>query len=138
MHSSILRFRDYMSFIKKYRNSLLWAFLICLLCFAPTSGVSRMPFPHFDKLVHFGLWAAFATLVISESNALRRHGDVTRVALRHGLIVGAALGLLVELIQGTTWIGRSSSALDWLADLAGVLAAIACYRWLNRMLRGMV
>ena len=127
-----------MNFIKTYRNSILWAILICLLCFAPMSGVSRMPFPHFDKLVHFGLWAIFALLVISESNALRRHGEVTRVALWRGLIVGASFGLLVELLQATTWIGRSASVLDWLADVAGVLAAMACYRWLNRMFRGLM
>lgn len=97
-----------------------------------------MPFPHFDKLVHFGLWAVFALLIISESNMLRRQGDVTRVALWRGLIVGVAFGLLVELVQSTTWISRSASILDWLADVAGVLAAMVSYRHLNRMFRGLV
>lgn len=126
------------SWMSAYRNSLLWAVVIALLCFSPGNGYPRLSIPHLDKIVHFGLWAVLATLVVSESNPWRMRGAVTRRAQRLGLLLPAAYGVAVELVQALPQVRRGGSALDWLADVAGAVAAVLCYRLLNRFLRGLV
>lgn len=126
------------NFIKTYRNSLLWCVAIALLCFMPGNGYPRMFIPHLDKVVHFGLWGVLATLVVSESNPLRVQGSVTRRAQRLGLIWPTVYGVVVELVQGIPQVARGASLFDWIADVAGVVAAVLCYRMLNHIFRGLV
>ena len=117
---------------------MLWAVVVALLCFSPGGSHPRLSIPHFDKVVHFGLWAVLAVLVASESNSMRVHGSITRRAQWLGLLLPAAYGLVVELVQALPQVGRSASLLDWLADVAGAAVAVLCYRPLNRLLKGLV
>jgi VanZ family protein len=88
--------------------------------FAPASDVPSAP-PGADKVVHAVL---FATLALSG-----RWAGIGRGVLGTALVVYAAAS---EVIQGSTPLDRSPSALDWLADVAGVLLGLALWEAVAR------
>ena len=79
----------------------------------------------FDKLLHF---SAFAALAVSSALAL---GPGRR---NHAVIAGALLlyGALIEILQLLV-PGRDASALDLLADAAGIAGGLALAGLLQRL-----
>lgn len=80
-----------------------------------------------DKLAHFGAYGLLATSALAawdlKLRGLRR---------RHYLLVGLGCllyGAFDEVSQ--VLVGRSCEALDWIADAAGVTAALLCYALLR-------
>lgn len=94
---------------------------LCLsgyLLFTP-AGTEPPPFPYADKVVHFSLFVLLALT-----------GLVTR--LRWSTLAAALLLYAVasEILQGVLPIGRTTSALDALADLTGT-ALVLVPAWLR-------
>lgn len=89
--------------------------------------------PHWDKVVHFGLYATLAILTL---RALApRHGPAaTRWAAfarcAGVLLCVTAFGLLDEATQPFT--GRDFDWFDWLADGVGALGGMICYEVVRR------
>ncbi len=96
-------------------------FTICcvasaVILFTPSSGVPTAP-PGTDKLVHLTLFLALT-------------GTGKLAGLRSGPLVTALVcyAPLSELLQAALPIHRHADPLDLVADLAGVLAALALLR----------
>jgi hypothetical protein len=83
-----------------------------VVLFAPAGDVPSAP-PGVDKVVHVVLFLALA--------ATGRWAGFRPVVLLPALVVYAAVS---EVLQGLSAIGRSASALDWAADVVGVLAGL--------------
>ena len=104
----------------RWLAALAWAALI----FAGTSIPGRdLPsaFPHADKLVHLGLYGVLGFLVGRALRAGRTPAARTLVT---------ALGAMALFAAADEWHqqfvpGRSTDAVDWLADLVGATAGLA-------------
>lgn len=80
-----------------------------------------MPFRHADKLQHALVFSALAGVGMATA----------WFEPRRLLVTLAAYGALMELAQGLT-PHRQADVLDWLADLAGTLLALAMARAFSR------
>ena len=87
-----------------------------VVLFAPAGDVPSAP-PGVDKVVHLLLFAVLA--------ATGRWAGLRPRPLALGL---AAYAGLSELLQAVTPLGRSGSAADLLADLAGIALALLAWR----------
>jgi VanZ family protein len=79
-----------------------------------------------DKLLHM---LAFATLTVLWVAAYPR---TLRIAI---FVALAALGGLIELVQGTAIISREASLADWGADILAILAVLICLALVRRVCR---
>ncbi len=103
--------------MRNYLPAIIWSAVILILCLLPKSDLPSdgwfIDIPHFDKLVHVGLFAVFfATLF---------HANPKR-GWQHVLIC-LALGGLVEILQEAMEAGRSAEWLDFFADAIGATFA---------------
>ena len=105
-----------------------WLLLVALTHF-PNPFPHRGEPEHFDKVVHFSLYAALAMLALrSLTLAARQSSPIARCA---GILAAVvAFGLFDEATQPIT--GRDFDWFDWLADGLGGLAGIACYEIFRR------
>jgi len=101
--------------------ALLW-WCFGLWCLFKSAGSEPMPFAHYDKLGHFGLFCVQAALLY-----LAAAGRPRAVWLIGGALAGWAG--LSELLQATLTVDRSSDPWDALADLVGAGLGLALGRW---------
>lgn len=75
---------------------------------------------HFDKIVHFGM---FAVIVLLSGLAIFRHKkNVSPRILASLIFLAATFGFMIELLQKYYAIGRSFDLFDLLADTLGAIA----------------
>lgn len=80
-----------------------------------------------DKLAHFGAYGLLATSLLAAWD-LKLRG----LRPRHYFLVGTGCLLYGALDEASqVLVGRSCEALDWIADAAGVTAALVCYALLR-------
>ena len=110
-----------------------WTLVILALCWLPRSmmpaneGAARPFFiPHFDKLIHAGIFAIFGLLWMRVGDSPRRG--------RWVLGAGIALAALSELGQELPIVNRDAGLADGLADGLGVVAGILGYEVARRRL----
>ncbi len=75
--------------------------------------------PHLDKVVHFGLF--FLLVILGHLAYGRYRSGMSRVTAFRWVVLYAAYAALDECLQPL--VGRTASFIDWLADVAGILAA---------------
>ena len=110
--------------------------LICGLYAAGMLGLSIMPasalaetpelFPHQDKVLHALMYGGWAVLL---GWALQRQMHNQPAAWMIGIVlVAATYGALMEVLQGSvTWIQRTCSWGDMLANLAGAILGVGLF-----------
>lgn len=107
---------------------------LVLLTHVPGRLLHGMKEPrHWDKVVHFGLYATLAILAL-RALAPRSAASEPRWAAfarcAGVLLCVAAFGLLDEATQPFT--GRDFDWFDWLADGVGALGGMICYEVVRR------
>ena len=102
---------------RRTRASLKICFLVGLVAlFIATLAPIEVRVPLInDKIEH--LLAFFALTLLG----LRAFGRKHIVPLALGL---AAIGGLIEILQGSAFIGRDAELFDWIADLGGIALAM--------------
>lgn len=128
-------------FIKQHINSFLWALIIMIMCGAPSSSFPTVQFfniPHFDKVIHFGLYVIFTLLLISETNAKRKLGGLERKAIIISLVIAIAYGLLIELMQLLVFESRGAEFWDFVANATGAISAVLTYKQANRISKRLI
>ena len=118
----------------RWRTALAWTWTVAILavCWFPRSympidegGRQPFPIPHFDKLVHAGIFAGFAFLWAGSSPS---KGQMA------GLIVtGVALAAISEVGQETRFVNRDASWMDGVADVVGLFAGLGLASALGRI-----
>ena len=108
--------------------AILWTIMILAMCWTPADWLpvkqeqesSWLNIPHFDKIVHGGLFVVFAVLWMG---ALA--GRAKRIAwvAAAGLFV-AAISELGQLIPA---VNRDGELMDFVADSTGVLVGLAMF-----------
>ena len=110
--------------IKKYPISLCLIAVVIYLSFFKPPSIDMPKFPHYDKLVHFCMYAAISGMLWIEF--LWNHKRYDHV-LSHAWI-GATLcpiimGGVIEILQENCTDYRGGDWLDFLANTVGVIAA---------------
>ena len=103
--------------------ALAWAAALWMASSLPT--VPGPELPAADKVAHFSAYAVLGALL---AFGAARTGTAPGVAVALGLLYGG-----VDEVHQAFVPGRAPDPLDWVADAAGVLAAVFLYtRWRDR------
>jgi VanZ family protein len=109
--------------IKKHIFSILVALIIMYLSLASSQTfdkVSFVIFPNADKVVHFGMYFGFMSVIIFEN---RKTFKNIKLLFLTGLIP-LFYGILMEILQSTITLTRTGSFYDALANTTGILVSI--------------
>ncbi|MEA1875465.1 MAG: VanZ family protein [Bacteroidota bacterium] len=109
--------------------SLIWAVIILILSglpgsSLPSTGLSKIP--HFDKLVHMGLYFPLSFFLMAEFS-LSKKTVIRRYALIFTLLIITLYGGSIELAQDYVFVQRSADWIDLASDLFGALLGISFY-----------
>jgi VanZ family protein len=111
---------------KKIIPAILWSGIIFFLCFLPGSALPKEDWLdkiYFDKIVHAVLYFVLFFLILRISTIKTSAAILTATAL---CIVQ---GILIELVQGSSWIQhRSFDIWDIAANVFGVIIGIFLFR----------
>lgn len=106
---------------------IFWLGIICYGLFTPPGNLPRTALfniPHFDKLVHFGLFFVFCLLLFRPFKRLKKNHLILAPFI--SLILAAALESAQHIITSS----RSSNVYDFLANAAGIFAATLVFQFL--------
>ncbi|WP_407692710.1 VanZ family protein [Reichenbachiella carrageenanivorans] len=97
--------------------ALGWTGAILFATLSPTGGISlfEISIPHFDKVVHFGLFFVYALWVGLAIKPQSRY--------IYGFCIGSSLAILTEWLQSYV-PGRQADIYDGLADVAGTIVGL--------------
>jgi len=118
---------------KLFWRNILWAIVIFILCSIPGNDLpkaSLIPIPHFDKIVHFGMFFIMGIFLFAELSIQTNLKRITITGIITLLI--ALYGGLIEYLQQNYFIHRSGDYWDLTADILGGLFAIIMYPWLKK------
>jgi len=118
-------------YLLQYKFSILLAIVIALLSLVPGNDLpfdSLHSIPHFDKIVHFSMYASLGFVALMESRRTRRY------SLFHLLILVSILLLsgLIEILQATLAANRGAEWTDLLANFLGLLGGYLAFLLLGR------
>ena len=114
---------------KLFIISLIWAILILVLCAIPGDSLPSSPLfniPNLDKFVHAGLYFPLAFFLGAEF-------DLSKKRILHlagplfTMLFVVLFGGLIEFLQETLFINRSSDIVDLFFDVIGGLAGLTIY-----------
>lgn len=113
----------------RYTLSLIYLVIIVLLLLLPTSDLPDIPmFSGEDKWIHFCMYLGLGFVT---SWSLDRQGKT--MPPLYILLAGLFMwGILMEVLQRLMSNGRGMEILDMLANLAGAVAGLFLYKYLNR------
>ena len=113
--------------IKLFLTPIIWLVLICYGLFIPSSNLPTKPFlsiPHFDKMVHFGLFFVFCLLLFRPFKILKQKPYFYAPA------ISVLLAAILEIAQQVLSTSRSSNLYDFIANTLGIAASIFIFRLL--------
>lgn len=116
--------------------SFIWAIIILIVCGLPGESLpdpGRLWFPHFDKLVHMGLYFPLAFFLVAEF-ALSKKVFLRKYAVFLTLLLVFIYGGFIELSQEYLFVDRSPEWADVLSDLIGAILAISLYYLVGKRL----
>jgi VanZ family protein len=110
-----------MNFLKSYYKIIGWSLVIAYLCFAPANEFKKVhiSIPHFDKVVHFGMFFILAMFIGAINTKSKNIGFWLGLPL-----LAALYGGIIEIIQWKFIFMRNGDWFDWLADLLGIIIGI--------------
>ncbi|PXX95221.1 VanZ family protein [Marinifilum breve] len=115
-----------------WRN-IIWAIIIFILCSIPGNDLpktSAIHIPHFDKLVHFGMFFIMGIFLMAELS-FQTKLKKSRIILITVLLV-TTYGGAIEYLQQHYFTNRSGDYIDLAADILGGVVAIIIYPWIKK------
>ena len=114
--------------------ALFWTLIIMAVCWIPITVLQNgigdehpKAFPHFDKVVHAGIFAVFGLLWLRTVPGKARYLVV--------LAAGAVLAVITEYGQSLPIIGRDGDVADGVCDVLGVVLACPVFMLFFRRVR---
>jgi VanZ family protein len=118
---------------KLFWRNILWAIIIFILCSIPGDDLpktSLITIPHFDKIVHFGMFFIMGIFLFAE---LSIQTNLKRISITGIiLLLITTYGGLIEYLQQNYFVHRSGDYWDLTADILGGVFAIIMYPWLKK------
>jgi VanZ family protein len=112
--------------VKYFVKPILWLALICYGLFVPAGNLPKKPFmaiPHFDKIVHFGLFFVLCLLLFVPFKKIKVNQLIAAP------LISLAFSAALESIQHVISTSRSSNLYDFIANASGILAALVLYHF---------
>lgn len=107
-----------------------WTLAILVACLLPGSSVPEIAWSLSpDKIAHAGLFAGFGVLWMWAAGRGPRDVPTRRTRALAVLAAGICFGALTEFLQYALPVERSADPLDFAADVVGLVAAVALYRY---------
>ena len=116
-----------LSYVFRYKFSILLAILISLLSLVPSSSIpdsSLFSIKFFDKFVHFSMYTCFGFVALLES---RCQIHCVRFHLLLIMIV-FIMSTVIEVLQATVVPTRSAEWFDLMANFLGLVAGYIAYQ----------
>ena len=116
-----------LSYVFRYKFSILLAILIALLSLVPSSSFpdsSLFSIKFLDKFIHFSMYTLFGFVELLES---RCQIQCVRFHLLLIMII-FIMSTVIEVLQATVVATRSAEWLDLLANFFGLLAGYIAFR----------
>ncbi len=113
--------------LKYFIKPIVWLLIIFYGLFIPANSLPKKPFmviPHFDKVVHFGLFFVFCLLLFVPFKKLKMN------QLVFAPLISFILSAVLEAVQHIVSSSRSSNMYDFLANTTGILAAVLFYHYI--------
>jgi VanZ family protein len=85
-------------------------------------------FPYFDKIVHICMYTGLSFLLLLFWDEKKTKNKKLQIAC---IVFG--WGLLMEIIQEVSHLGRSFDVFDLLANMIGFALAYLCWRFVNKL-----
>ncbi len=104
----------------------VWIVIIAILHAIPGTDVQKFTLSELfliDKLVHIIIFMIGVYLFATVGKRQQKAQFLRNISL-----LFVVYGLLLELLQGFIFVGRSADFLDWLADIIGVFLGIWIYK----------
>lgn len=116
-----------LSYVIRYKFSILLAILIVLVSLIPSSSMpdsNLFSIRFLDKIVHFSLYAFFAFVALLESRCRLQCIRFHLLLIMIILIMSA----VIEVLQATVVATRSAEWLDIVANFLGLVAGYIAFR----------
>lgn len=112
--------------MRYFWKPFVWIVVVAVLSLLPGDELPQKTFtiPHFDKIVHAGMYFVICLFFISPFEKLRV-GKGYLAAFASSLFLGA----LMEVLQNAIARNRSGNYDDFFADMAGAALALFVYRY---------
>lgn len=118
---------------KLFWRNIIWAIIIFILCSIPGNDLpktSAIHIPHFDKLVHFGMFFIMGIFLMAELSFQTKLKKSLIILIIVFLV--AVYGGAIEYLQQNYFINRSGDYMDLAADILGGIVAILLYPWIKK------
>ncbi|NOU61567.1 VanZ family protein [Marinifilum caeruleilacunae] len=118
---------------KLFWRNIIWALIVFILCSIPGDDLpktSAIHIPHFDKIVHFGMFFIMGIFLLAELNFQTRLKQIHIALITLFLI--AAYGGGIEYLQQHYFTNRSGDYVDLAADILGGVFAVILFPWLKK------
>jgi VanZ family protein len=116
--------------IKKNILSILVALIILYLSLAKADTfkkVSFISFPNIDKVVHFGMYFGFMSVIIFENRkTIKKNSQLFLTGL-----IPLFYGILMEFLQAVLTVDRFADIYDVLFNTIGILISIFLWLWIK-------
>jgi VanZ family protein len=109
-------------FFKYNFPAILWGLIILILLGMPGNDIPKFPWLehfHFDKVVHFFLFAVFTILLIRGFKKQTSFTVLQKYSVLTALLFGIFYGAILEYLQGVLFINRTSDIHDLIANMIG-------------------
>lgn len=110
--------------IKYFWKPLLWLAIICYALFIPADDLPLEPFfriPHFDKIVHFGLFFVLCLLLLRPFKLLKLNYYLLAP------LISIVLSAMLETSQHVLSVSRNSDIKDFIANSLGAISSVMFY-----------
>ena len=107
--------------------AILWGLIILILMGMPGNDIPKMPWLehlHFDKIVHFFLYAVFTILLVRSFKNQTSFIFLQKYSIITALLFGIFYGAILEYLQGVLFIDRTSDLHDLIANIIGSLGGL--------------
>lgn len=114
-------------------RNIIWAIVIFILCAIPGKDLPEttlVRIPHFDKIVHFGMFFIMGIFLYSELSIQTSLNRGKKIWISLSIII--SYGAIIEYLQENYFISRSGDYVDLLADALGGFIAVLMYPFLKK------
>jgi len=121
---------------KPFWRNIIWAAIIFILCAVPGDELPKtnaIQIPHFDKIVHYGMFFIMGIFLMAEFRIQTKLKRVT-ILIISILLIGI-YGGAIEFLQQNYFVNRSGDYMDLLADILGSITGIFFFVFLTRLFK---